>query len=171
MAKATLNADWVKARIGDELGLTEDDLARLYGIEVAALDRHLTSLGNDETAVYERILSDVDAVRVGYRLIEVNDDQIATIRGLLASYPFHPLVSVPMADQRVGWRLSGDDAQFVAFRASDVVGIDFDWGETLRLRLNRAIIWPDPAMPDTNKAFRDRVADVTFYLMELTGVL
>ena len=169
--KGTLSADWVKTRIGDELGLTENDLARLYGIEVTELDRHLASLGNDETAVYERVLSDVDAVRVGYRLIEVNDDQIANIRGLLASYPFHPLVSVPMADQRVGWRLSGDDAQFVAFRAADVVGIDFDWGETLRLRLNRAIIWPDEAMPDTNSAFRDRVADVTFYLMELTGIL
>jgi len=171
MAKGTLSADWVKARIGDEFGLTENDLARLYSIEVATLDKHLASLGKDETSVYERILSDVDAVRVGYRQIEVKDDQIAVIRGLLASYPFHPLVSVPMADQRVGWRLSGDDAQYVAFRAADAVGIDFDWGETLRLRLNRAIIWPDPAMPDTDQAFRDRVADVTFYLMELTGVL
>src|SRR5215813_10950833 len=126
MAKGTLSADWVKTRIGDELGLTENDLARLYGIEVSALDKHLATLGGNETAVYERILSDVDAVRVGYRQIEVKDDQIATIRSLLASYPFHPLVSVPMADQRVGWRLSGDDAQFVAFRAADAVGIDFD---------------------------------------------
>ena len=171
MAAGTLDAAWVKTRIGDELGLTDDDLARLYGVNASALDRHLASLGKENNSIYERILSDVDAARTGYRQLEVSDENIAAIRKLLKSYPFHPLVSVPMASGDIGWRLSTDDAQFVAFRAADVVGMDFDWGEVLRTRLNRAIIWPDSNMPETNQAFKDRVADITFYLMELTGVL
>lgn len=171
MAAKTIDAAWVKTRVGDELGLTDDDLVRLYGIDAKALNGHLATLGNDSKSAYEQVLSDVDAVRVGYRLIQVNNEQIAAIRKLLSAYPFHPVVSIPMADGQIGWRLSGDDAQYVAFRAADVVGIDFEWGEVLRTRLNRAIIWPDAAMPQFNKAFRDRVCDVTFYLAELTGIL
>ncbi|HLY27202.1 MAG TPA: hypothetical protein VKQ72_12730, partial [Aggregatilineales bacterium] len=114
---AKLDASWIKNRIADELGLTEDDLAHLYGVEVRALDKHLGTLGADNKSVYERILSDVDAARMGYRQIEVSDDQIGAIRNLLKKYPFHPLVSMPTADGAVGWRLSSDDAQYVAFRA------------------------------------------------------
>ncbi len=168
---AKIDMSWVKNRIADELGLTEDDLAHLYGVEVRALDKHLASLGADNSAVYERILTDVDGARTGYRQIEVNDDQISAIRQLLSSYPFHPLVSIPTADGAVGWRLSSDDAQYVAFRAADIAQINFDGGEVLRLRLNRAVVWPDEQMPDTDSTFRDRVADVTFYLMELSGIL
>jgi hypothetical protein len=166
---AKLDANWIKNRVGDELGLAEHDLSTMYG--VPNVDQHLTTLGSDSNAVYERVLSDVDAVRVGYRQFQVSDDQIGEIRALLSTYKFHPLVSVPMADGSVGWKLSGDDAQWVAFRASDVVGLDFDQGEILRLRLHRAVIWPDAATPEVNGAFRDRIADVTFYLVELSGVL
>ncbi len=162
---------WVKARIGDELGLIDNDLARLYGVEVNTLNRHLASLGGDEDSIYQRILSDVDAVRVGYRQLQVSDEDIAQARDLLQKYIFHPLVSVPMASGQVGWRLSGDDAQFVAFRSADIVGMDHEWGEMLRKRLNRLIVWPAEAMPELDQAFLDRVADITFYLMELTGVL
>ena len=168
---AKLDIAWVKNRVADELGLTEDDLAHLYGVEVRALDKHLATFGKDNQSVYERILSDVDAARIGYRQIEVNDDQISALRQILGRYRFHPLVSIPTADGVVGWRLSGDDAQYVAFRAADIAQFDFDWGEALRLRLNRAILWPDEHKPDTNNEFRDRVADVTFYLMELSGIL
>src|SRR5258708_6293606 len=142
-----INVNWIKARVGDELGLSADDLTRLYGIDANALDKQLTTLGSDNQTVYERVLSDVDAVRVGYRQIQVSDDQIADIRKLLSTYPFHPLVGVQTADAQSAWRLSGDDAQFVAFRAADAVGIDFDCGEVLRLRLNRLVIWPDAPQP------------------------
>ncbi len=165
------NTTQVKARIGDELGLTEDDLARLYGVEPRVLDSHLATLGKDTQTACERILSDVDGVRVGYRMLQVSDDHIAAIRDLLREYTFHPLVSVPMADRQIGWRLSSDDAQYVAFRAADIVGMDHDWSEMLRLRLKRLIVSPTEAMPETDQAFRDRVADITFYLIELTGVL
>src|SRR5207244_1952393 len=113
--------------------LSDNDLAALYGIEVRTLDKHLAGLALDTQATYECVLSDVDSVRIGYRQIEVNDEQIATIRKLLVDYPFHPLVSVVTADDSVGWRLSADDAQWVAFRAADVVGIDFEPGEALRM--------------------------------------
>ncbi len=171
MAAKTIDANWIKARVSDELGLTEDDLARLYGIEPNAVNKHLSTLGGDSQTIYDQVLSDVDAVRIGYRQIQVGDDQIAAIRNLLSAYLFHPLVSIPTANGQIGWRLSGDDAQYVAFRSADAVGIDFEWGEVLRTRLNRAIIWPDAAMPKTDQAFRDRVADVTFYLLELSGIL
>jgi len=171
MAAKTIDANWIKTRVSDELGLTEDDLARLYGIDSNAVNQHLTTLGGDAQTIYEQVVSDVDAVRTGYRQIQVDDNQIAAIRDLLSQYPFHPLVSVPMANGQIGWRLGGDDAQYVAFRAADTVGIDFEWGEVLRTRLNRAIIWPDAAMPKTDQAFQDRLADVTFYLVELSGIL
>jgi hypothetical protein len=166
-----LDAAQVKARIGDELGLTDEDLARLYGVDLKALDKHLASLGKDVDAVCQRILSDVDGVRVGYRVLQVSDKHIAAVRELLRDYIFHPLVSVEMANTQTGWRLSSDDAQFVAFRAADIVVMDHDWSEVLRLRLKRLIVWPAESKPETNKAFRDRVADITFYLVELTGVL
>jgi hypothetical protein len=51
------------------------------------------------------------------------------------------------------------------------MGIDFDWGDVLRLRLNRLIVWPDATAPDMDQTFRDRLADVVFYLVELTGIL
>jgi hypothetical protein len=166
-----LNAAQVKAKVGDELGLTDEDLARLYGVDAGAVDKHLASLGKDPDAVYQRILSDVDGVRTGYRMLPVSDEHIAAVRNLLKDYIFHPLVSMEMANGQVGWKLGSDDAQFVAFRAADIVGMDHDWGEVLRLRLKRLFVWPDANMPETNKAFRDRVADITFYLIELTGVL
>ncbi len=166
-----LNTAQVKAKVGDELGLTDDDLARLYGVDPAAVDKHLATLGKDPETVYQRILSDVDGVRTGYRMLQVSDEHIAAIRHLLSDYIFHPLVSMEMADGRVGWKLGSDDAQFVAFRAADTVGMDHDWSEVLRLRLKRLFVWPDETMPDTDQTFRDRVADITFYLMELTGVL
>jgi hypothetical protein len=166
-----LNAAQVKARIGDELGLTDEDLARLYGVDAGKLDKHLASLEKDANAVYQRILSDVDGVRTGYRMLQVSDAHIAAVRELLKDYIFHPLVSTAMADGHVGWKLGSDDAQFVAFRVADIVGMDHDWSEVLRLRLKRLIVWPNENMPQTNREFRDRVADITFYLVELTGVL
>ncbi len=103
-----LNTAQVKARIGDELGLTDDDLARLYGVDPGGVDKHLASLGKDVEAVYQRILSDVDGVRTGYRVLQVSDDHIAAIRALLRDYIFHPLVSMEMADGRVGWKLGSE---------------------------------------------------------------
>jgi len=166
-----LDTAWIKTRVADELGLTEDDLARLYGVDSASVDSQLAALDNDKGAVYERVLSDVDALRMGYRLIQVSDEQIEATRAMLANYIFHRPVSVPMAAGGIGWRLSSDDAQYVAFRASDIMGIDFDWGDVLRLRLNRLILWPDATAPDMDQTFRDRLADVVFYLVELTGIL
>lgn len=161
----------VKTRIGDEFGLSEKELARLYGVEPDALDEHLDSLEEGEKAIYDRIITDIDAVRVGYRQIRMNNDQIDTLRTLLKDYIFHPLVSVIRENGEIGWRLSGDDAQFVAFRASDIAGIDFEWSDVLRLRLHRVVIWPAEDAPEFDQTFRDRVVDITIYLAELTGVL
>ncbi len=166
-----VDTTWVKNRIGDEMGLTEDDLARLYGVETKGLDAHLRTIAKASAAVYEKVLADLDAVRVGYRVLEISDDHIAATRALLRDFIFRPLVSMPMADGQIGWRLSSDDAQFVAFRAADIVGMDFERSDVLRLRLKRLVVWPDEAKPDIDQAFRDRVADITFYLAELTGVL
>src|SRR5258708_936 len=75
--------DTVINRIGDELGLTPQDLARLYGINEEDLSEHLTTLGADVDSIYQQVLSDVDAVRVGYRQLQITDGQIKAIRGLL----------------------------------------------------------------------------------------
>jgi hypothetical protein len=161
----------VRAWVGDELGLTPDDLARLYGIGASTIDDHLASMGESDQIIYERVLGDVDAVRIGYRQIEVSQENITELRDLLSTYIFHPLVSMNRASGEIGWRLSGDDAQFVAFRMADIVGMDFEWSDVLRLRLNRIVIWPDENAPEISQNFRDRVVDVATYLAELTGVL
>jgi hypothetical protein len=166
-----LDTSRVKTRIGDELGLTDEDLARLYNVDAGQLNRHLASMGKDENAVSQQILSDVDAARTNYRLLQVNDEHIAAAHEVLREYIFHPLVATPMADGNIGWRLSLDDAQFVAFRIADIVGVDYDWSDVLRYRLHRLIIWPDEKRPAINQAFYDRVAEMTFFLIELTGVL
>jgi len=48
-----VNPTWIKNRIGDELGLTQDDLARLYNVEASQLDPHLKSIGKNNKAIYE----------------------------------------------------------------------------------------------------------------------
>lgn len=162
---------WIRKRLTEEVGLVEDDLLRLYGVTAAELDDYLISLGSSPAEVISRILSDLDAVRVGYRTVQVTDEQIATIRALLATCRFTPLISMETATHQIAWRLSGDDAQWVAYRASDVIGLDFEASDVLRLRLNRLAIWSGAEAPPFDDKFRDRVADVTFYLAELSGVL
>lgn len=162
---------FIKTRVGDDLGLSADDLVQLFGVQPNTLDTHLKTLGKDNKTIFERVLADIDAVRIGYRLITVTDEQIDAIRRLLSDYLFHPLITQAMADGSVGWRLSGDDSQFVAYRAADVVNMDFDWSDVLRTRLNRLVIWPDSAAPTIDQKFRDRVVDVTLYLIELTGIV
>jgi len=49
--------------------------------------------------------------------------------------------------------------------------MDFDWGDMLRLRLHRLIVWPDEARPNLDQAFLDHLIEVIFYLVELTGVV
>jgi hypothetical protein len=162
---------WVKARIGDELGLTEEALARLYGVDERGLDRRLAALGRDPGAVYQRVLTDVDSLRQSQRLIQLGEEHVAAVRALLGNYIFHPLVSVRTADEQIGWRLSSDDAQYVAFRTADTLSMDFEWGDVLRLRLNRLVIWPAEVPPAMDSAFRNRLTEVTVFLVELTGVL
>jgi hypothetical protein len=166
-----LDVEWVKTRIGDELGLSANDLAHLYGVGANALDRHLASLGKTAQAVSERILADVDSARLSHRQLEVTQEQIAALWRLLKPYRFHPFVAALLADGAAGWRLSKDDAQFVAFRTADIVGVDFEWGDVLRLRLHRLVIWPAEETPGDAQAFVDRVIKVAAYLAELSGVL
>ena len=134
-----LNVGLVKSKIADDLGLTEQDLARLYGVGDADLDRHLRELESGEEALYNRVMSDLDAARIGYRQFEISDQQITTVRMLLGKHKFRPFASLVQADGQVGWRLSRDDAEFVAFRSSDVVGLDLDASELVRKRLNRLV--------------------------------
>jgi hypothetical protein len=166
-----LDVEWVKTRIGDELGLSANDLAHLYGVGANALDRRLSSLGNTAQAISERILADVDSARLSRRQLEITQAQITALWGILKPYRFHPLAAALMADGSAAWRLSKDDAQFVAFRTADIVGIDFEWGDVLRLRLHRLIIWLTEDTPGDAQAFVDRVIKATAYLAELTGVL
>ncbi len=163
--------EWIIARIGDELGFTADDLAKLYGVTASELPAHLQTLGEAPEEVVTRILADLDAARVGYRQIQVSDDHIRDTRAVLADYPFHPLIRLESANQKIAWRLSGDDAQYVAFRTADVLGLDFAASDTLRLRLNRLALRHGDALPPVDATFRDLVADVTFYLAEFSGVL
>jgi hypothetical protein len=166
-----LDAEWVKTRISDELGLSADDLARLYGVGAGALDQHLVKLESNAQVLSERILADVDSVRQSRRRLEVSQEQTAALWEVLSTYPFHPLVATRMANGSTGWRLSKDDAQFVAFRTADIVGLDFEGGDVLRLRLHRLIIWPAEDMSSDTQAFLDRVVKVAAYLAELGGVL
>ncbi len=166
-----VHIDRVESQIGDELGLAPDDLARLYNVDTSQLDRHLLSLGNNSQAIYEQIMSDIDKMRAGYQLLEVEDEHLEAVRAVLNHYIFHPLVATPMTTGFIGWRLGTDDAQYVAFRAADIVGMDFDWGDMLRLRLHRLIIWPDEKRPAFDQAFQDRLLQVIAYLVELTGVV
>ncbi|MCS6872980.1 MAG: hypothetical protein RML95_05665 [Anaerolineae bacterium] len=166
-----VNPQLVEHFISNELGLTAGDLCRLYGVEQSALGAHLTSLGKSASEVSQRVLSDIDAVRVGYRQVQVSDEQIAQFRALLDSYPFHPPVSLIMWNGQIGWRLSTDDAQYVAFRAADIVGLSFEAGDLLRQRLNTLVIWQMETPPNFDDHFRARLTDVTFYLIELGSVL
>jgi hypothetical protein len=167
----TVDTTWVKAAVANELGLVEHDIATLYGIQDSDLDQHLRELESTTQGVYQRVLSDVDAMRIGYRRVRVTDDHIERLRSLLETYPFHPLVGVTMWDGRAGWRLSADDAQYVAYRAADIVGLEFQASDALRLRLNTLVIWPAATHPTGSQAFRDRIVDVTTYLIELVGVI
>src|SRR5579859_1603043 len=163
-------AHWIKSRIGDDLGLTEDDLMRLYGISPVQLDRYLVGLAADPEDAVQRVLSDVNAASANHRLITLSDDQIDQARRIVADYPFHPLSQL---DAVLGhaWRLSSDDAQWVAFRIADLLGLDFPSSDVLRLRLNRLGLSYEPEFPEFDAAFRNRVADTTLYLSELAGVL
>ncbi len=166
-----LDLEWVKTRIGDELGLSADDLARLYRVNAGALDQHLASLGNTPQAVSERVLTDIDAVRQQRRPFVISEEQTVALWGLLSAYPFHPLVATRTASGSNGWRLSKDDAQYAAFRMADIVGLDFERGDVLRLRLHRLIIWPTDETPGDTQGFLDSVVKVAAYLAELSGVL
>ena len=161
---------WIRARIGDELGLTDDDLARLYSVLPGDLDRHLIGLAVDPEAAVQRVLADVNAVGAANRTITLSDEQIAAARQLVADYSFHPLSPLEAALGHA-WRLSSDDAQWVAFRIADLIGIDFATSDILRLRLNRLGLSYEPDMPPFDAAFRNRVADTALYLSELAGVL
>jgi hypothetical protein len=163
--------EWIVARIGDELGFAPEDLSTLYGVEISELGGQLETLGEAPEEIVTRILADLDALRVGYRQIQVSDDQIRQTRAILADYLFHPLIRLETADQHTAWRLSGDDAQYVAFRSADILGLDFAASDTLRLRLNRLALRHGEALPPVDERFRDLVADVTFYLAEFSGVL
>ena len=170
MNKTVAEAAWIKTRIGDELGLTEDDLARLYGVGPNDLDRHLVRLAADPEAAVQRILADVNATGTTHRLIHLSDEQITEARRLVADYPFHPLSPLEAALGHA-WRLSSDDAQWVAFRIADVIGLDFASSDILRLRLNRLGLSYESRVPDFDATFRNRVADTALYLSELAGVL
>ncbi len=165
------DTSWIKARLGDEFGLVDEDLLKLYGLAPAELDDYLVTLGNSPAAVANRLISDLDAVRVGYRTIQISDEQMNAVLALLAAYPFHPMIALDTASHQKAWRLSGDDAQWVAFRVADLLGIDFEASDTLRRRLNRVAVWPRENAPAIDDEFLRRVADVTFYLAELSGVL
>jgi hypothetical protein len=167
-----INLDFVKARLGDEIGFAAEDLGRLYGQpSEEETDAHLGSLETNENAIVDHVLSDIENVRQEHRVLAVNAEHSESIRGLLNKYHFHPLVSQFDASGGVGWKLSGDDAQYVAYRAADIVNMDFDWSDVLRIRLNRLILSHQTEPPEIDQAFRDHVADVTFYLIELTGII
>ncbi len=170
MNNTMAQAAWIRVRIGDELGLTEDDLARLYGVLPGDLDRHLVGLAADSEAAVQRVLTDVNAASNAYRTVILSDEQIAAARQLVADYPFHPLSPLEAALGHA-WRLSSDDAQWVAFRIADLIGLDFATSDILRLRLNRLGLSYEPDVPAFDAAFRNRVADTALYLSELAGVL
>ena len=75
---------WIKARVADELGLTEHDLARLYGLDERALDAHLGSLAADPNDGVARVLADIDGARVQQRALSLTTEQIDSIRELVA---------------------------------------------------------------------------------------
>jgi hypothetical protein len=165
------DAHWIKARVADELGLTESDLARLYSLEESALDAYLGSLAADPNDGVSRVLADLDTIRVQHRKMSLNTEQIESIRELVGSYLFHPLISLPAASGNLAWRLSGDDAQWVAFRAADLLNIDFNASDVLRLRLNRLVVFNSDDAPPVDEVFCDHLAHITCYLAELSGVL
>jgi hypothetical protein len=170
---STIDIAWVKARISNELGFAASDLERVYGLTPDALDAQLTALGAElggGEALVNRLMGDVDALRMGYRTVQINDDQIAATRALLAKCKFDPPIPLDAAGHAHAWRLSSDDAQWVAYRFADLIGLGFEAGDMLRLRLNRIVIAYGDLPPVMEAKLRDRIADILFYLAELSGL-
>ncbi len=166
-----MNSDLVKAQIAEDMGLAPADIARLYDLDEGRLDRHLATLGADASSAVQRILADVDAARIRHRYYTASPEHGEALQAILKKYPFHSLVSQPTAAGGVGGRLGSDDAQYVAYRAADIVQIDFDWGDVLRPRLHRVILYRGESAPAITPPFRDHLVEITLYLLELTGVL
>jgi hypothetical protein len=166
----SIDTMFVMARIGDELGLSPDNLAALYDIRPNTLETFLSSLGTDEGAICARVLEDLDAARLMYRRAHFDSDAMAALRKVLEGYPLHPLASMTLADGSTGWRLGADDAQYLAFRTADAMGLAFEAGEALRVCLKRVAIWMDAALPERAVILHTRIVDVIGYLAELCSI-
>lgn len=166
----SINTMFVIARVGDELGLSPDDLAALYNTRPDALEALLSSLGTDEAAICARVFEDIDAARMMYRRAHFDSDAMAALRKVLETYPLHPLASMTLADGTTGWRLGTDDAQYLAFRAADVMGLAFEAGEALRVRLRRVAIWTDATPPEQAAILHMRILNVIGRLAELCSI-
>lgn len=166
----SIDTMFVMARIGDELGLSPDDLVALYNTRPNMLDAHLSSLGTDEAEICACVLQDIDAARLTHRRAYFDSDARAALRKVLETYPLHPLASMTLADGTTGWRLGTDDAQYLAFRAADVMDLAFEAGEALRVCLRRVAIWTDAALPERAAMLHTRILDVIGYLAELCSI-
>lgn len=162
---------WTKARIGDEIGFSEADLAALYGVELADLDEYLRSLEDEPDLIWQRIIEDADALRFGYRVYEVSDAHIETLRERMMGYRFGSPATAVMASGTIGWRLNPGDAREIARITAEVIGMAADHIPELAARLSRIVTWPGMSLPDNRRSLVDRVVDLTTYLVELTGVL
>lgn len=160
-----------KARIADEIGFDEDDLASLYGIQRAALDDHLAELEVEPLMIWQRVLADVDALRMGYRRRAVSDEHILQLLNVIRPYEFGALVETLATTGRIGWQMNAEDAAWVAARAAEVFGLDADEQAQLCRYLQRMIAWPNLTSPANTAEWQRRVVDMATYLVELTGIV
>ena len=166
----TDRVEWIKSRIGDELGFSEEDLAALYKMSPADLNKQIGQFDQDVEILVAQILADVNAAINANRQAVVTETHIAAIKALIARYPIRKLVPLK-AIQGPAWRLTADDAQWVAYRLADVINLDFASSDTLRRRLNRIALSYGADQPPWDDALRSQILNTSLYLCQLAGVL
>jgi len=166
----TDRAAWIKARLGDELGLSDDDLAALYQTTPGQLTEQLTASTDAPEAVVKQIIADIDGAAAHKARTAINDTQLATLKSWIGRYPIRKLVPLETVSG-LAWRLTADDAQWIAFRLADVIGLDFAASDVLRQRLNRVALSYEAAQPPWNDDLRAQITAIAIKLAELTGVL
>jgi len=160
-----------KARIADEIGFDDSDLASLYGVDVAEVDDHIAALEVEPLMMWQRILEDVDALRAGYRRRIVSDAQLIAMLTAVQSHTFGAAIETLGTTGRIGWQINPADAQWVTDQSAQVFDLNADEQAYFVRWLSRMIAWPNLTPPQNDAEWQRRVVDMATYLVELAGIV